>query len=1186
MGKNRVRFNEKARASSKNKGQVKRKRSKASQHIQETVENTPFDPNALILPSKHDREQLSLENHDNDNNDSDNDQNDNEPQEKMSSKKRKRLENYIAKREELFKKLAEASWNSELLRSSRQLGHQKETTREQLRRALNEQRRGIASSNPNVRLLMDNQSDNNDDSEDDSNNMNMGSNLTLSNLPINNNNNATIGSALSSKPTAKPSNSKKSKRQFVSVRQLVANTRYSNRVEPEEDSDIESVSEESFDSSSCSSVSDLESDISDDEVDEVGGDSNEEDPGVDDKEDAKEEDVETVIDDVGNKEDNELNDGSDRRHDNSRQTKNKLSSISIEMDTATSMECDNDQPLEPPTDIAPPLVQQTFYVNVHRDPEIQASRMKLPVCGEEQSIMETIRSNPVTVICGETGSGKTTQIPQFLYEAGYGHPDSENSGMIGVTQPRRVAAVSMAHRVAQELNVTDQKVSHQIRFDTTVSPNTAIKFMTDGVLLRELANDFLLSRYSVIIIDEAHERSINTDILIGVISRVLKLREEMAAKDSKVRPLRVIIMSATLRVSDFTENQTLFNVPPPVINVDARRFPVQIHFNRRTPKDHIAEAFSKVSKIHRRLPEGGILVFLTGQNEITDLCRKLRKQFPATNELKLVSSFDQSTAMDSRGDRLTAKTAIMEAEEVGFGDDAPDMDLEALEPGSEGDDDDDDDFDSSAPDMAAGPLYVLPLYSMLSTEHQLRVFEPPPPGARLCVVATNVAETSITIPNIKYVVDAGKAKERHYDATTGVQSFTTGWTSKASGDQRAGRAGRTGPGHCYRLYSSAVFNDQFESFTQPEIFRMPIEGIVLQMKSMHINQVANFPFPTPPNRVSLRKSEKLLQYLGALNEDGHITPLGQLMACFPVAPRFAKMLIIGQQHDCLPYVIALVAALSVGDPFIKEQFLEAGDISEDDAENSSVERSEVKALQQIDLVEKAKRRITRKQFFTVQSQLAGESPTSDALKMLAAVGAYEYAGGTESFCQKHFVRSKAMLEIRKLRRQLTEIVQTNCPGVDVCIDPRMPPPSALQRKLLQQILMAGFIDQVAIRKDLVDSSHRFNKRVLQGRTYPSNLDRVSIRPAPEMVIYGDLMQTTKVWLTGVTVVERGWAPMIGKSLCSFGKPLSSPAPQYNETKDVATVYLVPSFGPKSWSLPPVKAQQRRVGTRWLFERVL
>ncbi|RKP24393.1 hypothetical protein SYNPS1DRAFT_29837 [Syncephalis pseudoplumigaleata] len=321
------------------------------------------------------------------------------------------------------------------------------------------------------------------------------------------------------------------------------------------------------------------------------------------------------------------------------------------------------------------------------------------------------------------------------------------------------------------------------------------------------------------------------------------------------------------------------------------------------------------------------------------------------------------------------------------------------------------------------------------------------------------------------------------------------------------------------------------------------------------------------------------------------------MACFPVAPRFAKMLIIGQQHGCLPYVIALVASLSVGDPFIKEQFLEAGDISEgEDADGSiATAQAEVKTLKRTDLVEKAKRRITRKQFFTVQSQLAGESPVSDALKVLAAVGAYEYAGGSESFCEKHFLRSKAMLEIRKLRRQLTEIVQVNCPGVQVSLDPRMAPPSALQRKLLCQILMAGFIDQVAMRKDLVDSSVRFSKRSPAAYTTMWSTDDVYIhptsvvyaaRPAPEMVVYGELTRTTKVWLTGVTIVERNWAPMIGKALCSFGKPLTSPAPQYNETKDVATVYIVPSFGPKSWSLPAVKAQQRRVGTRWQFERVL
>lgn len=308
------------------------------------------------------------------------------------------------------------------------------------------------------------------------------------------------------------------------------------------------------------------------------------------------------------------------------------------------------------------------FVSVQRPADVEEARILLPIVTEEQPIMEAVLLHPVVIICGETGSGKTTQVPQFLFEAGFGHPDSglctslartlclsltyfkcaDNPGMIGITQPRRVAAISMATRVAHELSLTTSRVSYQIRYDATVSPSTSIKFMTDGVLLRELATDFLLTKYSVIIIDEAHERSMNTDILIGVLSRVSKLRQEMwRSKQDKVKvsntscesfsvrveqliwlqPLRLIIMSATLRVSDFADNTALFDTPPPIINVAARQHPVTVHFNRRTPADYVTEAVKKASKIHARLPPGGILIFLTGQNEITGVCRKLETQY-------------------------------------------------------------------------------------------------------------------------------------------------------------------------------------------------------------------------------------------------------------------------------------------------------------------------------------------------------------------------------------------------------------------------------------------------------------------------------------------------------------------------------------------------------------------------------
>lgn len=396
-----------------------------------------------------------------------------------------------------------------------------------------------------------------------------------------------------------------------------------------------------------------------------------------------------------------------------------------------------------------------FYVQVKRDPKVQENRLKLPVCGEEQVIMEAIRNNTVVIICGETGSGKTTQVPQFLYEAGWSHPESDNPGLIGVTQPRRVATVSMANRVQHELNLTPKEVSYQIRYDATVSDKTRIKFMTDGVLLRELSKDLLLTKYSVIIIDEAHERNLNTDILIGVVSRVLKLRAELSREDrEKIKPLRVVIMSATLRVADFTENKTLFAKPPPVINVNARQFPVSIHFNRRTPDDYVGEAIKKVSKIHRQLPPGGILVFLTGQNEITHACKVLRNKFPShTNVAKEKKAIEMKA---DKGDVEDEDVVLGENDEI----EEEDFDLDS------DDDEDDEDFKSGFNDEELEemedidtPLHVLPLYSMLSTEAQMRVFQPPPEGARLCVVATNVAETSVTIPGIRYVVDCGKSKE-------------------------------------------------------------------------------------------------------------------------------------------------------------------------------------------------------------------------------------------------------------------------------------------------------------------------------------------------------------------------------------------------------------------------------------------
>ncbi|KAG9051688.1 putative ATP-dependent RNA helicase DHR1 [Tulasnella sp. UAMH 9824] len=873
-------------------------------------------------------------------------------------------------------------------------------------------------------------------------------------------------------------------------------------------------------------------------------------------------------------------------------------------------------------EIASPEKAARKSVLVERSKEIDASRMLLPIISEEQVIVETVLLNPVTVICGETGSGKTTQVPQFLFEAGFGTPGSDNPGTIGITQPRRVAAMSMAARVAEELNLPANRVSYQIRYDATVSERTSIKFMTDGVLLRELSQDFLLTKYSVIIVDEAHERSMNTDILIGVLSRVIRLRDEMwrEGKDG-VKPLRLIIMSATLRVTDFTENTTLFSTPPPIISVEGRQHPVSVHFNRRTTHDYVNEAVKKASKIHARLPAGGILIFLTGQNEVHDVCRKLEKKYGKAvieGKERLRKEAFGKTGLEGRlkdwiegndnGEVITARDGAVEVEELGIEtandtnlDDVKDnspveKDPEALDTDSEGSDSEEE--VEIIADESDVPMHIVPLYSLLPKEKQMKVFERPPLGSRLVVVATNVAETSITIPGITYVVDAGRAKQRHCDTQTGIESFRVGWISKASAAQRSGRAGRTGPGHCYRLYSSAFYENHFDKFDEPEILRMPIEGVVLQMKAMHIDAVVNFPFPTPPDRQALQKAEQVLIYLSALEKaqvsskslvlplqkplartGAQINDLGRAMALFPVSPRFSKILAIGKQQGCLPYVIAMVAAMSVGDPFLREEAIGIDETGEGALEHGRREEMapEADLIQDPEQQAKEERKAKRRAFFRSQmlhSKLGGGK--SDVFKILSVIGAYEFEGGGREFCDEHF----AMEEIHKLRAQLSHIVQANFDGVDADFSPKMPPPTNTQLKALRQLITSGFIDRVAVRKDVADKALATGDKMRSCRNiaYRSmEIDEdVFIHPSsvifhdtpPEWVVFQEVVRTSRVYVKGITVINPAWLPTLGPSLCTYSKPLGLPDSMKKLGADLKIV--TPRFGPHGWPLPNIK----------------
>ena len=735
-------------------------------------------------------------------------------------------------------------------------------------------------------------------------------------------------------------------------------------------------------------------------------------------------------------------------------------------------------------------LKPAIFMEVKRNSEIQTARLQLPILAEEQAVMEAIHDNDVVILCGETGSGKTTQVPQFLYEGGY-----TTRGLIGVTEPRRVAAVTMSRRVALELNMSTELVSYQIRYEGNVTENTIMKFMTDGVLLKEIENDFFLSKYSVVVIDEAHERSVFTDILMGLLSRIVPMRKTQG------KQLKLIIMSATLRVEDFTSNTRLFSIPPPVVTVESRQFPVTVHFNKRTPDDYLNESFRKVCKIHRTLPPGGILVFVTGQAEVHGLCRKLKRTFPCNlrkeNSKQKVDASDENSGDDEDHfdlDNYSVNPAVEDR-------DAEDEDL-----GEYNLNDNDSDSEFNLDDGAFTPsidknlpMFVLPLYSLLSSQQQAKVFQPPPDGTRLCVVATNVAETSLTIPNIKYVVDTGMVKRRYYDKITGVSSFKITWTSRASANQRAGRAGRVEPGHCYRLYSSAVFTNDFEEFSAPEISRRPVEDLVLQMKDLNIDKVVNFPFPTPPDLTALQSAERLLLNLGALEEkktmkgnvNAVITPLGRAMAKFPVSPRYAKMLCLGHQENCMEYVIAIVSALTVKEIFADDNDKETTQVTKED-----------------------RRKISR-----LRRTWAGQGDAQklgDAMVLLRAVGACEYAGCTEKFCSENGLRHKGMIEIRKLRAQLTNSVNLVNADAKVILNPRMSPPSPAQCVALRQICLSGLCGHVARKNPTGNDPQRKNAYSCMSLGEP-----VFIHPSsalfevlPEYVIYQEIVETSKLFMKG------------------------------------------------------------------------
>ena len=456
---------------------------------------------------------------------------------------------------------------------------------------------------------------------------------------------------------------------------------------------------------------------------------------------------------------------------------------------------------------------------------IREQKETLPIFKLRGELIQAVRQNQVLVVIGETGSGKTTQLTQYLLEEGF----CQKGKRIACTQPRRVAAISVAKRVSEEMGVRlGQEVGYQIRFEDYTSGRTLIKYMTDGMMLRECLLDPSLSQYSVIILDEAHERGINTDVLFGLIKDSLAQRKD----------LKLIVTSATLDADKFSQ----YFLGCPIFKIPGRMFPVEVLFAQEQDEDYLCASLLVVQQIHLQEPAGDILLFLTGQEEIDTAAQILQQRM----------------------------------EELG---------------------------------TEAPPLLILRVYSALPSDQQSEIFEPTPPGSRKCVIATNIAEASLTIDGIFYVVDPGFAKMKVYNPKLGMDSLVVSPISQASAKQRAGRAGRTGPGKCYRLYTEPAYKHEMLPVSVPEIQRTNMASLVLILKAMGINDLISFPFMDPPPIQSLVSAMEQLYALSALDDEGLLTKVGRMMAEFPIEPQLSKMLLTAVDLQCADEILTITAML-------------------------------------------------------------------------------------------------------------------------------------------------------------------------------------------------------------------------------------------------------------------------------------
>ncbi|CAD6240397.1 unnamed protein product [Miscanthus lutarioriparius] len=638
---------------------------------------------------------------------------------------------------------------------------------------------------------------------------------------------------------------------------------------------------------------------------------------------------------------------------------------------------------------------------------LERQRQRLPVYKYRKAILYLVERHATTIVVGETGSGKSTQIPQYLKEAGW----ADGGRLIGCTQPRRLAVQTVASRVAEEVGVKlGEEVGYTIRFEDQTNPGmTMIKFLTDGVLIREMMEDPLLTKYSVIMVDEAHERSISTDMLLGLLKKIQRRRPE----------LRLIISSATIEARSMS---SFFNIrwknsllgssddlpspEPAILSVEGKGYTVEIHYVEEPVSDYLQAAVNTVLLIHEKEPPGDILVFLTGQDDIEAAVKLLNEEIQHLGRHYL-------------------------------------------------------------------DLLILPLYSGLPWGDQDLIFAPTSKGKRKVVLSTNIAETSLTLEGVVYVVDSGFSKQKCYNPISDIESLVVAPISKASARQRAGRAGRVRPGKCFRLYTEEYYLNEMQSDGIPEMQRSNLVSCVIQLKALGIDNILGFDWPASPSPEAMIRALEVLFSLGILDEDAKLTvPTGFQVAEIPLDPMISKMILSANEFGCSDEILTIASFLSVQSVCVSV-------------------------------------RGVKKEFDEAKLRFAAAE--GDHVTFLNIYKGFHQSGKSSQWCYKNFLNYQALKKVVDIRGQLLRIVKSFGIQLKSC-DRDM-------QAVRKAIIAGSFTNACHLEEYSQNGMYKTIRTSQEVYIHPSS---VLFRVNPKWVVYQSLVSTDKHYMRNVIAIEPSW----------------------------------------------------------------